>query len=64
VLSPGAAVSPEEIQHHLQHRLSSYKVPRSIVVFDSIDEIPMTPSMKVRKRELAALIRSRIETQN
>ncbi|OBI93519.1 class I adenylate-forming enzyme family protein [Mycobacterium sp. 1245805.9] len=64
VLSPGAALSPEEIRHHLQHRLSSYKVPRSIVVFDSIDEIPMTPSMKVRKRELAALIRSRIEPKN
>jgi acyl-CoA synthetase (AMP-forming)/AMP-acid ligase II len=64
LLTPGAALCPEEIQHHLQCRLSSYKVPRSIVVFHSIDDIPMTPSMKVRKRELAALIRSRIETQN
>jgi len=36
-------------------------VPKSIVVFESIDEIPMTPSMKIRKRELAALIRARID---
>jgi acyl-CoA synthetase (AMP-forming)/AMP-acid ligase II len=64
LLAPGAALTPADITHHLQGRLSSYKVPRKIVVFDSIDDIPMTPSMKVRKRDLAALILSRMEIQD
>jgi acyl-CoA synthetase (AMP-forming)/AMP-acid ligase II len=57
----GAVLEPADMQRQLRDTLSSYKVPKSIIVFESIDEIPMTPSMKIRKRELAALIRARID---
>ena len=37
-------------------RLSVYKIPRRVLFLDSVDDVPMTPSMKVRKRELAAML--------
>jgi acyl-CoA synthetase (AMP-forming)/AMP-acid ligase II len=61
LLGPGATLDTDEMQRRLRERLSGYKVPKAIVILDSEDDIPMTPSMKVRKRELAALIRKRID---
>lgn len=59
VLTPGLALMPDAICAHLRTRLSTYKVPKMLVVLDSVDEVPMTPSLKVRKRELATLIAAR-----
>lgn len=60
LLAPGATLSVNNIQARLRERLSSYKIPRIVVALDSAEDIPMTPSLKVRKRELAALIQVRI----
>ena len=59
VLEPGATLTADAIRHQLRDRLSVYKVPKVLVILDSIDEVPMTPSLKVRKRDLAALIEAR-----
>jgi len=56
VLVPGAMLTPAEVRARLRDRLSSYKVPRAIVFLDSVDDVPMTPSTKVRRVELAAMI--------
>ncbi|MFA5885375.1 MAG: class I adenylate-forming enzyme family protein [Acidimicrobiia bacterium] len=56
VLVPGASLAAAEIRARLRDRLSSYKVPRKIVFLDSTDDVPMTPSTKVRRVELAAMI--------
>ena len=56
VLVPGATLTPAAIRARLRDRLSSYKVPRAIVFLDSVDDVPMTPSTKVRRVELAAMI--------
>ena len=52
----GARIDPVELRERLRSSLSSYKLPRRILVLDSFAEVPMTPSFKVRKRELAALV--------
>jgi len=39
----------------LKDRLSSFKVPRHLVVVDETD-VPMTPSMKVRKPGLREIV--------
>jgi acyl-CoA synthetase (AMP-forming)/AMP-acid ligase II len=62
----GAAIVPmadaqldvDDIAAQLRASLSTYKIPRLIVVC-AADEIPITPSMKLKKRELAQLIRDR-----
>lgn len=59
VRTPGSTLTREDIDDALRQRLSVYKVPRVVVFLDSVDEVPMTPSMKVRKRALAELIESR-----
>jgi len=56
VLAPGASLTAAEIGRRLGARLSSYKIPRRILFLDSIDAVPMTPSTKVRRRALAAMI--------
>ena len=48
----------EELTATLRSRLSSFKVPR-VVVFCANEEIPLTPTNKVDKRALAALIAAR-----
>lgn len=58
IRSPGSTLTPDIIQDLLRQRLSVYKIPKVIVFLDSADEVPMTPSMKVRKSELAAVIDS------
>jgi acyl-coenzyme A synthetase/AMP-(fatty) acid ligase len=56
VLVPGASLTADEIRGRLRERLSSYKVPRKILFLGSADDVPMTPSTKVRRPELAAMI--------
>jgi acyl-CoA synthetase (AMP-forming)/AMP-acid ligase II len=63
VLDADAALTSDDIRRQLRERLSVYKVPRILTILDSVDEIPMTPSLKVRKRELAALIEQRNEME-
>ena len=55
----GASIDVDAVTQQLRSRLSVYKVPKAMVVLESMDDVPMTPSMKVRKRELAALIAER-----
>jgi acyl-CoA synthetase (AMP-forming)/AMP-acid ligase II len=63
VPTSGATLLADQIRQRLRDRLSPYKVPRAIIVLSSVDEVPMTPSMKVRKRLLAELIRSRVQAE-
>ena len=56
----GAELSAIEIRRALRARLSSYKVP-SLVAFFEAGEIPVTPSYKIRKPVLAAMIRTRAD---
>lgn len=56
VLASGSTLTAADIRSQLSERLSSYKVPRRIVFLRSVEDVPMTPSMKVRRPELAALI--------
>lgn len=49
-----------DIETTLRQRLSSYKVPRAYLQIGR-DEIPMLPSNKVSRRELAALIAQRLD---
>ncbi|MFV9429013.1 class I adenylate-forming enzyme family protein [Rhodococcus aetherivorans] len=48
-LSPGAAVTDEDLIAYCTGRLASYKVPSKVVV---VEELPRTPSGKVRKNQL------------
>ncbi len=56
VPADGAVLDPSALRTRVRSELSSYKLPRRIAVLESFADVPMTPSMKVRKRELAALI--------
>jgi acyl-CoA synthetase (AMP-forming)/AMP-acid ligase II len=59
VVEPGVELTADEIRAHLRDRLSVYKVPEIVVILDSADNVPMTPSLKVNRRALAALIAAR-----
>jgi acyl-CoA synthetase (AMP-forming)/AMP-acid ligase II len=64
VIERDSGLDAAGIRKVLDARLSTYKVPRKIVLFDSIDDIPMTPSMKVGKRELAELLAAAEDEQD
>ncbi|HUN60376.1 MAG TPA: AMP-binding protein [Candidatus Sulfotelmatobacter sp.] len=49
-LVPGSATSPDDIATHARKNLAPYKQPSKIVI---VEEIPMTPTGKVAKNELA-----------
>jgi fatty-acyl-CoA synthase len=49
VLKPGSAVGTPELIAHARSRLSGYKVPKYLVIVDSL---PKNPSGKILKREL------------
>jgi acyl-CoA synthetase (AMP-forming)/AMP-acid ligase II len=51
VLSPGSALTAEQISAFAREHLASYKVPRSV---DFLDELPRTGSGKILKRQLRA----------
>src|SRR3954465_12838001 len=51
VLRNGASAGPDELQAHVKKSLANYKVPREIVLHDSL---PRNETGKVLKRELSA----------
>jgi acyl-CoA synthetase (AMP-forming)/AMP-acid ligase II len=61
VPAAGAAPTEETLRAALRDSLSSYKVPRRIV-FIAEDEIPRTPTGKIKLHELGALIEGRGRT--
>jgi acyl-CoA synthetase (AMP-forming)/AMP-acid ligase II len=54
-----AAVDFTEVEATLRQRLSSYKVPRAYVAIRR-DEVPLLPSNKVARRDIAALLEERL----
>jgi acyl-CoA synthetase (AMP-forming)/AMP-acid ligase II len=58
VPAAGAHLTEESIKGALRERLSPFKVPRVVVFLESVADVPMTPSSKVRKRDLVELIES------
>jgi len=52
VARPGHRVALEELRAYAKDRLSDYKAPDAVVV---VDEIPLTPMMKVDPRQLGLL---------
>lgn len=59
VARPGAAPSEQSLREALRDRLSSYKIPKRIVLI-SAEEVEWTPSNKIKLAEMGELIRSRI----
>jgi acyl-CoA synthetase (AMP-forming)/AMP-acid ligase II len=55
VAEPGVELDVPALLAELRDRISSYKVPRLVAVVDH-DDIPLTPTNKVDKRKLAALL--------
>ena len=55
----GVKLDIANMESQLRQRLSSYKVPRVILQLDR-DDIPMLPSNKVARREIAALLAQRL----
>jgi acyl-CoA synthetase (AMP-forming)/AMP-acid ligase II len=58
VADEGIELDESAILATLRARLSTYKVPKLLVVLER-DEVPMLPSMKLAKPELARLVRER-----
>ena len=56
VLRAGALLEPMGIQQALRDRLSSYKVPKLLMVMRA-NEIPTLPAGKIAKKELAEILR-------
>lgn len=56
VVRPDVELDLATIGDRLRSELAPYKLPRRYLVLSSMDAIPMTPSLKVSKRDLAALI--------
>ena len=52
VPEPGATLSPDELLALCRERLARFKVPRHVLVLE-VDELPTTPTGKVRKFVLA-----------
>ncbi len=52
----GAVLEPSELRVRLRAQLSGYKIPRRFLILEAFAEVPVTPSLKVSKRELAELI--------
>jgi acyl-CoA synthetase (AMP-forming)/AMP-acid ligase II len=61
VAAEGRQLDFTAIEAQLRRRMSSYKVPRKYVAITR-DEVPMLPSNKVSKREIASLIAQRLST--
>lgn len=59
VPATGASPTEDDLRAALRDRLSSFKIPRRIV-FITDDEVPRTPTGKVRLFDLAATIESRL----
>jgi long-chain acyl-CoA synthetase len=48
-LKPGADVTPEELRDYVKQRVAAYKYPRVVWI---ADELPMSPTGKILKREI------------
>jgi fatty-acyl-CoA synthase len=60
VLKDGAAATPQDLQDFLRARVSSYKVPKRVLIFED-GEVPMTGSdTKVRDADLLRLVEARL----
>jgi acyl-CoA synthetase (AMP-forming)/AMP-acid ligase II len=59
VASPGADLDPEELRAALRGVVSTYKVPRSVVVFAD-EDIPMLASGKPNRRKVESLLSDRL----
>jgi acyl-CoA synthetase (AMP-forming)/AMP-acid ligase II len=55
----GSAPSEEALREALRQRLSSFKIPKRIVMI-SAEEVEWTPSNKIKLAEMAELIRARL----
>ena len=55
----GMFVDPEEILERLRGDLSSYKVPRHVVIYSSPDDLPWLESGKINLRKLAGMLAER-----
>ena len=62
VRAPGSDMTEASLQAALKAELSSFKVPRR-VFFYGFDELPRTPSNKVRKPALAEIIAARLKAE-
>jgi acyl-CoA synthetase (AMP-forming)/AMP-acid ligase II len=60
VAANGAAVDPDDVRERIRKELSTYKVPRSIVVLDEAD-VPLLGSGKPDRRAVAATVADRLE---
>lgn len=58
VLKPGQALEAAALHDYLKTKLAKFMVPRYISI---VDELPKTPTLKVRKVELRAMIGERTE---
>lgn len=59
LLRPGASLDKEAMRRHLESvGLPRYQWPEHLLVFD---QFPRTPSLKVRRADLAALVRERLD---
>jgi acyl-CoA synthetase (AMP-forming)/AMP-acid ligase II len=59
IARPGAVLDFAAIEASLRQRLSSYKVPRAYIAITR-DEVPMLPSNKVARRQLAVMLADRL----
>jgi acyl-CoA synthetase (AMP-forming)/AMP-acid ligase II len=59
VAEPGRQIDGDAVRARLRDELSSYKVPRHLVVL-RYDEMPLTDSGKVHKKRLLELVESRV----
>jgi acyl-CoA synthetase (AMP-forming)/AMP-acid ligase II len=59
VAEPGQRVDPDAVRTRLRDELSSYKVPRHVIVLNH-DEVPLTDSGKVHKKRLLELLEPRV----
>ena len=59
VSAPGAAATEDGLRLALREQLSSFKIPRRIV-FITHDDVPRTPTGKIRLFDVAQMIDSRL----
>jgi acyl-coenzyme A synthetase/AMP-(fatty) acid ligase len=59
----GSDLDEQTIKGRLRDQVSSFKVPKRVFFFD-YDELPRTPSNKIRKPPLAKLIAERIAEED
>jgi len=63
VVSPGSRLDEAAIRGHALSQLSSFKAPKRVLFFD-FEDLPRTPSNKVRKPELSEMVRARLASQD